>query len=534
MATDFLGSLLVKITGDTGNLDKKIDQSEKSVVSFSKRADAAGKTLTRKLTLPLGLLGAAALKATSDLGESANAVNVVFGDAANTIQRFGDTAAESVGLSQASFNELATIIGAQLKQSGVEIDKVADQTVDLTQRAADLASVFNTDVSDAAGALGAALRGESEPARRFGINISDAAVQAEALASGLVRSKDEINDQIKVQARYALILKQSEQVAGDFANTSDSLANKTRITKAQAVDLAAELGTSLIPLAEDLLSVAQSVIGGFSDLNDGTKKLIVTVGLIAAAAGPAITAIKSIGVALTFLSANPVGAAILALGTLAGILVVVEENFVGVQAVAKDTGTKINDAAFELNKSIQDYLAGEGVIEDFADDVDRLSRAYGISRQQLIQATEEQVVFKVIAGAYKREKTCQKPKNTFIDVMEMYMKQEPVKDYPVVMKDTICSLLDDGLSHVEFHCDNGAFKIVQKDIYSGAKIEVEKIQDGMFAVPSKLPEKLPIGMRTVDFKALFTFQDQMTFYFQDDPYIHFRNEKGDFEGKVAP
>jgi hypothetical protein len=391
MATDFLGSLLVKIVGDTEDLDQKINKSETALQKFSASATRVGAGLTKKLTLPLGLLGAASLKAASDLGESLNAINVVFGDATDTIREFGETSAESVGLSQNAFNELATTIGAQLKQSGQDIDTVADSTLELTRRAADTASVFNVEVSEALNAFGSALRGEAEPARRFGVNISDAAVQAEALASGLVDSKDQIDDQIKVQARYNIILKQTNDLAGDFEKTSESLANRTRILKAEVVDVAAELGQSLIPLAEELVGIAADLIGGFADLDDKTKKLIVTLGLIAAASGPAITAIGAIGTALTFLAANPVGAAVLALGALAAVLITVEKNFRKTQLVAKDTGTKINDAAFELNLLINDYLDGVGAVEDYNNSVSDLTKKYGINRQALIQAVEDQV-----------------------------------------------------------------------------------------------------------------------------------------------
>nr|MDA3939825.1 phage tail tape measure protein [Spirochaetia bacterium] len=281
-----LGNLVWKVTGDTANFDKNLGTSQTKLSKFGTAAAAAGKKLTTFVTLPLAALGLGALKASSDLAESANAVSVVFGDSAKVIDKWGETAATSAGLTQASFNGIATIIGAQLKQSGLDIDDVAVSTIDLTQRAADLASVFNTDVSDAAGALGAALRGESEPARRYAINLSEAAVQAEALSSGLIRSKSEMTDQIKVQARLNLIMKQSNDVAGDFQNTSDGLANRTRILKSEIVNIAAELGNQLVPIAEDVLEVVGDLVHQFSDLDDGTKKLILQLAFVAGSAGP--------------------------------------------------------------------------------------------------------------------------------------------------------------------------------------------------------------------------------------------------------
>jgi len=150
-----------------------------------------------------------------------------------------------------------------------------------------------------------------------------------------------------------------------------------------------------------------------------------------------------------------------------------------------------------------------------------------------LEVRNGQVVFKKCVGGYKREKICPAPKNKYIDVREILDNHEPVKDYPVTLKDDVLSLLEDGLSHIEFHNVDGYLKILQKDIYSGQKIEVEKIQEGMFPETCKMPENLPIGLRTVDFKALFSFQSQLTFYFQDKNYIYFKNGEGDFEGIIS-
>jgi hypothetical protein len=251
-----IGELVWKITGDTRDIDKSLKSTDTQLKRFGDTLKtafsigaivAAGKAIFdvgKRLT---GLAG--------DLAESRNAVDVVFGDASDTIQEFAEGAVLNVGLTQTAFNELATGLGALLKQSGLAIDDVADSTIELSQRAADTASIFNVEVSDALGAFNAALRGEAEPARRFGVNISDAAVQAEALASGLVETKNEITDQIKVQARYNLILQQTSDFTGDFANTQGSFNNQVKIAKANIEELSASIGEDLLPAATNALTV---------------------------------------------------------------------------------------------------------------------------------------------------------------------------------------------------------------------------------------------------------------------------------------
>jgi len=417
MANYELGSLVWRVTGNTKDFDKSLATSESKLTKFGNKAQALGKKFSTFLTLPILGAGVAATKAASDLGESINAINVVFGDAVGTIDDFGKTASESVGLSQNAFNGLATVIGAQLKQSGLEIDDVADRTVELTKRSADLASVFNVDVTEATTALGAALRGESEPARRFGINISDAAVQAEALASGLVNSKKEITDQIKVQARYNLILKQSSDVQGDFSNTSDSLANSTRIAKAELENVAAQLGQELIPIATDMVTAARDLIGNFSDLDDGTKKLIISVGGFTAVLGPALItigklitvlpALKAGLVALGSASAGPIGLAIAGVGLLAGAVVGLsaKKNRDSLDELAESIdgvsdATELSDEKLEtLGETISREISkGNTDMLGFQDRIKELSEELGVSEDKVLDVA---VASGQLVGKYK-------------------------------------------------------------------------------------------------------------------------------------
>ena len=62
---------------------------------------------------------------------------------------------------------MSTITGALLKDTGLSMEEVAEQTIMLTERAADMASVFNTDVTESMDAILQATRGETEAIRRF-------------------------------------------------------------------------------------------------------------------------------------------------------------------------------------------------------------------------------------------------------------------------------------------------------------------------------------------------------------------------------
>lgn len=197
-------------------------------------------------------IAASSIDAASNLNESINAVNVVFKGSAKQIEEWGKTQSNAYGLSQRAFNEMATPLGALLKNQGVAQDKLAETTINLTKRAADLASVFNTSVPDALEALTAGLRGETDPLERYGVSLNAAQVEAEALAETHKKSASQLTDQEKALARLNLIFKQTNDSAGDFRNTSNGLANSSRILAARQEELQAQIGQKLLPVMNKL------------------------------------------------------------------------------------------------------------------------------------------------------------------------------------------------------------------------------------------------------------------------------------------
>ena len=216
--------------------------------------------------------------AAADLAESQNAVQVVFGDAADQLEAYGKTAATSVGLAQQEFNELATNSGALLTNFGFTQAEAAEESINLTERAADMASVFNTDVGDALFAVQAALRGETEPARRFGVSLDAASIKARAVSMGLASASGEISKNAKAQAALSLIYEQTNQVAGDFANTSGSLANQQRILAAEFQNAKAEIGQAMIPVMQQLVGLARDMMPAFVDIGEAFGDIVQAAG----------------------------------------------------------------------------------------------------------------------------------------------------------------------------------------------------------------------------------------------------------------
>lgn len=270
-----VATLIAELKADIRDFDAKMSSARRELKQMEGATDTAGRQTDafagklKKLAGP-AVLGAAAVAMTrfavsavkdaAELAESANAVEVVFGSSAKKIKEFADGSIDSVGLASVRINQSATILGSALQNVGFSADEAADKTIMLTERAADMASVFNTDVDDALGAIQSALRGEADPIEKFGVSLSAAKVEAKALALGLAETKGALTETDKAAARLALIMEQTDKVAGDYANTADSVANAQKRVNERWLEGKAAIGDKLLPAAGSFLKLFENLI----------------------------------------------------------------------------------------------------------------------------------------------------------------------------------------------------------------------------------------------------------------------------------
>lgn len=211
----------------------------------------------------VGIVLGKSVKVASDLGESINAVNVSFGKSAKGILDFGKTASTTLGVSAVDFNNAAVRFSAFADRIVGSGGDASGFIREITTRASDFASVFNIEVSEALQVFQSGLAGEAEPLKRFGVNLLDSEVKAYAAANGIGALGRELTETEKVQARYGLLMEATNKTAGDFANTSDNLANGMRILKAQITDTQGEIALALLPALEAVLPTIRELVPEF-------------------------------------------------------------------------------------------------------------------------------------------------------------------------------------------------------------------------------------------------------------------------------
>lgn len=297
-----LETLVVPLPLESEKFSKAVDKATNKTTELGKSMMKIGGVMTASLTVPLTALGVTSIDSASSLNESMNKVQVVFGDTSQSIIDFSENSAKALGMSQQQALEATGTFGNLFSSMGLGQKSTVDMSTGLVQLAADLASFNNIDPSEALEKLRSGIVGETEPLRSLGVNLSAAAVTAKAMEMGLADSNGKLNEAALVTARYQLILDQTKNSQGDFARTSDGLANSTRIVKAEFENVKAQLGQALLPIITQLMQALIPLLNWFNNLNPSVKNTIVIVLGLVAALGPLITGIGGVITTISSLS----------------------------------------------------------------------------------------------------------------------------------------------------------------------------------------------------------------------------------------
>ena len=202
-----------------------------------------------------------AVDGASDLRETSTKIEAIFGSGSGAIQKFAANASTDLGQSNQAALDASATFGIFGKSAGLSGTDLSGFSTGLTGLATDLASFNNTSPEAAVEAIGSALRGESEPLRAYGVLLDDATLKAQAMKLGLIdNTKSALTPQQKVLAAQAEIYAQTGDAQGDFAKTSEGLANQQRIATARTKDLQARIGKGLLPIVTKVTKFANTTL----------------------------------------------------------------------------------------------------------------------------------------------------------------------------------------------------------------------------------------------------------------------------------
>ncbi|OFT64093.1 hypothetical protein HMPREF3148_04255 [Corynebacterium sp. HMSC05D08] len=293
-------------------LSSAVGKAGSSVVDFSNKFRVHAGVALGGLTA----LGKGAADYAAEAEQSYGAVESIFGEHSAKINNLSKTAADSVGLSGREYREQASYMGAMLKNLGTPMEELGGKSADLVAMGADLAATFGGPTSDAVSALGAVLRGETDPIERYGISIKQADIKAKMAEMGLDGLTGEAEKQAQSQATLALLTEQSASAQGQFARETDTAAHKTQVAKAKLDDAKETIGTALLPV----MALVTEAFAKVSEQVGKHPKLFLT---LAGAVGTVAAAIVGI---------STMSSAVSALGGMAKIAAVAGKAMTGLKA----------------------------------------------------------------------------------------------------------------------------------------------------------------------------------------------------------
>ncbi len=255
---------------------------------FNKGIQTAGNTIQKSgIEGMLGKIGKAALAAFSvkavvdftksclelgsNLTEVQNVVDVTFGNLNTQVDEFAKNAIDQFGLGQTVTKKYVGTFGAMAKAFDFNNQAALEMSETLTGLVGDVASFYNLSSDEAFTKLKSVFTGETETLKDLGIVMTQTALDQYALENGFGKTTSAMTEQEKTALRYQFVLDKLSLAQGDFARTSDSWANQTRVLSLRFDELKATLGQGFINLFTPIVQGINWVISKLQVLADAFK-----------------------------------------------------------------------------------------------------------------------------------------------------------------------------------------------------------------------------------------------------------------------
>lgn len=237
---------------------------------------------------------------------------------ADVLAAASNSANTNVSMLGESFKYVAPIAGSlgfTVEDVSVALGLMANSGIKASQAGTSLRSLFTNLVRPT---------GQAEEAiNALGISVTNMDGTMKPLNQTMLELRDTFGGLTDAQkAQYAAMLAGQEGMSGFLAIVNASDADFQKLTeninnadgtahdmaetmmdttegaitqlKSALESLAIEFGEVLIPMVTDFVRWLTGVVAKFNEMDDGTKKLIVTLGLVAAALGPVMTTVGTL------------------------------------------------------------------------------------------------------------------------------------------------------------------------------------------------------------------------------------------------
>ena len=276
------------VSGQAGKLGDTLSNIGNKVSDF-------GGKLTTRLSLPLTALGTLSVKSAAEIKAANSQFEQTFGDLQKNATTSINKVADSSGILESRLKGVGTSIYAFAKASGADSAEAMSLMETALQATADAAAYYDRSLDDTSESLMSFLKGNFANDAALGVSCTEVTRNAKAVE--LFGQK--YNDLTEIQKQQTLLKMVTDAQAlsgamGQASREADGFENVMGNLKESSKLLAAEFGEVMLPTVVNLVQKLTGVLQSFNSMDEGTKKLILTIGGVAIAAGPVVTVIGKI------------------------------------------------------------------------------------------------------------------------------------------------------------------------------------------------------------------------------------------------
>lgn len=408
------------------------NETDKNTSSLKKLSDALDKIDGKMMIASTALTGAgvAAIKMAGNLEQTQLALEVLLKDA-EAATKIKDEWVELAAATPFSSSDIDSA-GKKLLAFNIEAEKVTDTL----RRIGDISAATGSSISEIADIYGKAkVQGRlfAEDINQFqgrGIPV------VQALAKTLGVAETEVRNLVtegkvgfpELEKAFEALTDNGGQFAGMMDKLSQSTLGKFSTLMDDAQLALASFGELLLPTANDVMDAAGDVLEKITDLDDGTKRFILTFGGVVAAAGPVVLSIKAISGAMAVLAANPiimgVAGITVGIGLIAGAVNKYKHKF-------EDTTKEIRENNAETQRLLDAYADGDIAKRLDAETTQKLIdlypeltgkiTAYNTSVEDAAKAVKKLNDQKIVDAAESQIRKLEKQRNAVDEMRQTYL-----------------------------------------------------------------------------------------------------------------
>lgn len=257
---------LNRLSGAFRNLNLDANRSNKTLGNFNKTLNNINFAGAIYGLMQLGQAFGKAIQASMDSIETTNLFNVAMGDMAEQSYETIKQMSELTGLDDSKLMSAVGTFNLLARSMGFSSEQAAILSENTTKLALDLASLTNVPFEQALADLRSGLIGQTETVYKYGIDLTEATLQQEAMRLGIEESVRTMTQGEKMALRYSAMIRQSGLAHGDFARTINEPANQLRLLKENFYSLARAIGNVFLPVLEVVLPVIRAVVMALTEL----------------------------------------------------------------------------------------------------------------------------------------------------------------------------------------------------------------------------------------------------------------------------